>query len=159
MSYLTYSVCHWTYNPLIWKKYFLRWEKKEDLKGIIIMMLAFTKLNKSLGDNKKLCKCGMDVASEKGEKLHSLLTDNFAYKFSIPLLRIKFVKWLNTRMTQLFALRRWVWIKLNNNLFSWWFFIYKLERFLCLTFFSDISSALKLRLADSCIENFIYVFN
>jgi hypothetical protein len=40
--------------------------KKEDLKGIIIMMLAFTKLNKSLGDNKKLCKCGMDDPFAEG---------------------------------------------------------------------------------------------
>ena len=31
-------------------------KRGRDLKGIIIMMLAFTKLNKSLGDNKKLCK-------------------------------------------------------------------------------------------------------
>jgi hypothetical protein len=37
-------------------------------------MLAFTKLNKSLGDNKKLCKCGMDDSfgkvGGKGKVMH-----------------------------------------------------------------------------------------
>lgn len=53
--------------------------RERGFKGIIIMMLAFTKLNKSLGDNKKLYKCGMDNLSARGSRnaFYLLLTDNF----------------------------------------------------------------------------------
>lgn len=67
MSYLYLFTSAIEQNPLICKKVDgdeAGWE--EDLKGIIIMMSVFTKLNKSLGGNKKPSKCGAGDLRAKG---------------------------------------------------------------------------------------------